>query len=227
MQPMHGLYAQIALYNLPANPYSLPINNNQRKDCYMAHMRKVRPGNKLAQVLRTATGEYVSADYLRDMMENDPRLAPTVYKLSGYIGDIRKYDMGVVRVRKSGRTALAYSLTNWYEFDANGHRLTGAALEAALNMHMESLLDALSGESLSVPEVAAPDDVLLPEPAETAMVVEPAETILPETAAEDVILSPDYTSPEEPVATEDPGFPDIITKSPARDAHGHFIKRAA
>jgi hypothetical protein len=106
--------------------------------------RKIRPGNRIAQILRQKDpdaefGAPVTLDDIKAMFSNDPVLSATTYKISGYVGDIRKYDQGVVRVVKNGRSVLSYQLMNWFEFDANGHRLTGEALTDAQSEHNSTL----------------------------------------------------------------------------------------
>lgn len=97
----------------------------------MARTRKIRPGHLLAQVLckdpvkledGTLIGREVPFIELIEKFRNElPEIpgkrAGQEYKISGYIGDIRKYDFGVVHVRKNGRDIVTVQLVNVGEFN--------------------------------------------------------------------------------------------------------------
>ncbi len=204
--------------------------------------RKVRPGNKIARMLTEAQGAPVSVNSIREMMENDPLLAPTIYKLSGYVRDIFVYDGGITKAIKNGREVLAYSLTNFFEFDhVTGFRYRGDALTAAQKAYHDKINAALNAEHVALtgeplPGYVAPSEATA-EPIEESVGAsrdaEPvAETVTEEVPEpvieEDPIISPEMTeevtepSMEEPVGEETP------TQKPTRtrDSKGHFLKAA-
>lgn len=86
-------------------------------------VRRIRPGHKIAALLVAAQGQPVPIACIKELMKNDPTLQATDYKLSGYVGDIRKYDLGVVRIVKEGRAVVSYQLMNFAEFNEFGQNI--------------------------------------------------------------------------------------------------------
>lgn len=99
-------------------------------------VRRIRPGHRIAQILLAAPPvtrfEGDGLDHLTDeelprlpvpvatiaqMFADDPRLNHQLAKISGYVGDIRKYDDGIVRVQKEGRETVSYQIMNPHVFD--------------------------------------------------------------------------------------------------------------
>lgn len=97
----------------------------------MARIRKVRPGHKIAQVLckdpvKLEDGTLIGREvpfaeliemFAREYPEVPGQRADQSYKISGYIGDIRKYDFGIVHVRKNGKDIVSVQLVNVGEFN--------------------------------------------------------------------------------------------------------------
>ena len=183
--------------------------------------RKVRPGNRIAQML--LSGEPVSLTSIRAMFAADPMLAKTEYKISGYVGDIRKYDQGVVKVVKDGRTVLTYQLLNAREFDANGHRLTGEALTAVL-----AAQDATQPIAETVNPYTSVDvdheEVVTSEPETTAEVVTETAPSADVTEAAETVTSDEPVTDE--VVSEDVGEP-LLPAVPAKPKRNRFSKKAA
>lgn len=190
-------------------------------------VRKIRPGNKIAQMLRNAEGAPVSVNFIRSELERDPAIVNdrvnTLYKLSGYVRDIYTYDGGIVKATKSGREVLAYSLVNFYEFSDKGFRFRGDELSAAQNAHLNAMHKALTGEDL--PGMASVTETVAEAVLETVTMGDdtPMETVS-SSVEEDPIISPDYVEPVEETASD-------VTEAPskpgrARDARGHFLKAA-
>lgn len=182
--------------------------------------RKIRPGNRIAQILRQKDpdaefGAPITLDDIRAMFSADPQLAPTIYKISGYVGDIRKYDQGVVRVVKNGRSVLSYQLMNWFEFDANGHRLTGDTLLAAQAEH----------------DVTMPVVVVENEYSQTSVDTEPSEPTVDDVLMSDTDseFNSDTLTESESVTDEPSTAVALTTEAPARPKRnrGKFTKAAA
>lgn len=84
----------------------------------MAKTSKIRPHNKVAQVL--LSGKVTSVEDIKASFAADAKMSKLMYRLSTFVYDIRKYDNGVVKVIKDGRKVSAYQLVNFKEFDKNG-----------------------------------------------------------------------------------------------------------
>lgn len=183
--------------------------------------RKIRPGHRIAQLM--LHGEPVPVEDIMAMFHADPILAPTDYKIPGYIGDIRKYDQGVVKVVKNGRKVVSYQLLNFREFDQNGQRLTGDALTAVL-----AAMDATQPvadvqnpySSTEVPEHT--DEVVTEETAPET----PAEEVVTATepSVEEVVSAP---AEEAPTVTEEPTAEAPAAPKSKRNRSKGFSQKAA
>lgn len=183
--------------------------------------RKIRPGHCIAQML--LSGEPVTKSAIEDMFLANPVLAPTLYKIPGYVGDIRKYDQGVVKVVKDGRKVVSYQLLNFREFDQNGQRLTGEALTA-----IQAAMDATK----PVAEVVNPySSTEIPEQTDEVVTEETA----PETPAEEVVTATETSEPSaeevvtEPTTEETPAVTEPVAEAPAKPKRNRkgFAQKAA
>lgn len=125
--------------------------------------RKVCPPNMIAQVL--LSGEPVSPEAIKEHFANDERMTKVMYRLSIYIGDLRKQG-AVVKVQKDGKKVTHYQLANANMFDENGFyvdvsRVTETPVAAPVNNSdnvEESLSDVLEPVVEVLPEVSDSHD---------------------------------------------------------------------
>ena len=95
----------------------------------MAKTSKIRPHNKVAQVL--LSGKVTNVEDIKASFAADAKMSKLMYRLSTFVYDIRKYDNGVIKVIKDGRKVTAYQLVNAKDFDANGCYVGAQAKVAA------------------------------------------------------------------------------------------------
>lgn len=158
-------------------------------------VHKVRPGNKIAILLRAAQGQPVPIECIVELMKSDATLSATEYKLSGYVGDIRKYDDGIVVPEKTGRKVISYLLRNYEEFNESGQNLNSTFRQARIYKEEGAL------NTVGVPYVKSTEAV---EPVTST--VETTESVV-EPVVETEIVSTIVTPSDDTVEIESNGDP--------------------
>lgn len=120
----------------------------------------VRPGNYLAQVLARAKGEHVAIGKMNAYLVKHGKVNATD-KTGAYLGDIKKYDGGIVErfYDTEGHLASA-ALVNWAMFNSDGQNVKSAWRNARKG---RGGLSDINVSSVAVPTVPLllTDDVAL------------------------------------------------------------------
>lgn len=79
---------------------------------------KQKTYHKFCQVM--LSGNPVSPEDFKKSFEGNTELTSLMYRLSTYMYLIRKYEKGVIKVIKTGRSVTGYQLVNASEFNSEG-----------------------------------------------------------------------------------------------------------